>query len=79
MYEEFYTEDDLIDEQTFSSLGRIKSNSKSTEQSISLAISELKNLMNKNNCNKQSIVNLLSKYIPDFTHIETGKTLDQKM
>lgn len=79
LYEEFYTEDDLIDEQTFSSLGRIKSNSKSTEQSISLAISELKNLMNKNNCNKQSIVNLLSKYIPDFTHIETGKTLDQKM
>ena len=54
-------------------------NSKSTEESISLAIGELKTLMNSNNCNKQSIVTLLSKYIPDFSHIETGKSLDQKM
>lgn len=79
LYEEFYTENDVIDEETFTSLGRIKSNSKSTEYSISLAIKELKTLMNNDNCNKQSIVNLLSKYIPDFIHIETGKSLDQKM
>ncbi len=79
LYEEFYTENDVIDEETFTSLGRIKSNSKSTEHSISLAIKELKTLMNNDNCNKQSIVNLLSKYIPDFIHIETGKSLDQKM
>jgi len=79
LYEEFYTENDIIDEKTFTSLGRIKSDSKSTEQSISLAINELKTLMNNDNCNKQSIVTLLSKYIPDFSHIETGKSLDQKM
>jgi FlaA1/EpsC-like NDP-sugar epimerase len=79
LYEEFYTEDDIIDEETFSSLGRIKSDSKSTEESISLAIGALKTLMNNDNCNKQSIVTLLSKYIPDFSHIETGKSLDQKM
>ncbi len=79
LYEEFYTENDVIDEETFTSLGRIKSNSKSTEYSISLAIKELKTLMDNDNCNKQSIVNLLSKYIPDFIHIETGKSLDQKM
>jgi len=79
LYEEFYTEDDVIDEETFTSLGRIKSDSKSTERSIALAIGELKTLMNNDNCNKQSIVNLLSMYIPDFSHIETGKSLDQKM
>ena len=28
---------------------------------------------------KINIVNVLNKYVSDFTHIETGKNLDQKM
>lgn len=79
LYEEFYNEDDERDEETFESLGKIKSNSINDKESISLAISDLQKLMEKNNCDKQSIVNLLCKYIPDFQHIETGKSLDQKM
>lgn len=79
LYEEFYNEDDVRDEETFSSLGKIKSNSANTKETISGAIVELQELMNENTCDKQSIVNLLGKYIPDFEHIETGKSLDQKM
>ena len=42
-------------------------------------VNAYKALMDSGNYDKSSIVALLQKYIPDFQHIETGKTLDQKM
>jgi FlaA1/EpsC-like NDP-sugar epimerase len=79
LYEEFYTETDLVDKETFSSLGVIKNARKLPKSEIESTIIELKALMNSGNYDKSSIVTLLQKYIPDFQHIETGKTLDQKM
>ena len=35
--------------------------------------------MNSGSYDKNDIVGLLKDFIPDFTHIETGKNLDQKM
>lgn len=37
------------------------------------------NIADSGVCDKASIVNLFRKYIPDFQHIETGKSLSQKM
>jgi FlaA1/EpsC-like NDP-sugar epimerase len=79
LYEEFFTETDLVDQETFSSLGVIKNARKLLKSEIESTIFELKALMDSGNCDKSSIVELLQKYIPDFQHIETGKTLDQKM
>lgn len=79
LYEEFYTETDLVDQETFSSLGVIKNARKLPKSKIESTIIELKTLMDSGNYDKSSIVELLQKYIPDFQHIETGKTLDQKM
>ncbi len=79
LYEEFYTETDLVDKETFSSLGVIKNARKLPKSEIESTIIELIALMNSGNYDKSSIVALLQKYIPDFQHIETGKTLDQKM
>jgi FlaA1/EpsC-like NDP-sugar epimerase len=79
LYEEFYTETDIVDNKTFTSLGVIKNARKSTISSIEATIDELKTLMNSGHYNKSSIVDLLKKYLPDFQHIETGKNLDQKM
>ena len=79
LYEEFFTETDLVDQETFSSLGVIKNARKLLKSEIESTIIELKTLMDSGNYDKSSIVELLQKYIPDFQHIETGKTLDQKM
>jgi len=79
LYEEFYTETDEVDKETFSSLGVIKNARKLLKSEIESTIIELKALMDSGNYDKSSIVELLQKYIPDFQHIETGKTLDQKM
>tara|TARA_R110000737_G_scaffold352064_1_gene396481 strand:+ start:32556 stop:33767 length:1212 start_codon:yes stop_codon:yes gene_type:complete len=79
LYEEFYTETDEVDNATYTSLGVIKNARKSPITTIEATIGELKTLMNSGNYDKTSIVNLLKKYLPDFQHIETGKSLDQKM
>jgi len=79
LYEEFYTEDDLIDTNTFDSLGVVKNAKKVALSQINTTLLELKNLMESGKYDKSDIVTLLKKYIPDFEHIETGKSLDQKM
>lgn len=79
LYEEFFTETDEVDNDSFSSLGVIKNARKSEITTIETTIDELKSLMNSGNHDKTAIVDLLKKYLPDFQHIETGKSLDQKM
>jgi len=79
LYEEFYTETDEVDLIQFDSLGVIKNARKLPLNQIENCIFDLKNLMHSRDYDKQFIVDSLKKYIPDFQHIETGKSLDQKM
>jgi FlaA1/EpsC-like NDP-sugar epimerase len=79
LYEEFYTEIDELDLNQFDSLGVIKNARKLPLEHIELCVSDLQSLMNSGNYNKQLIIESLKKHLPDFQHIETGKSLDQKM
>ncbi|MFT5755146.1 MAG: FlaA1/EpsC-like NDP-sugar epimerase [Flavobacterium sp.] len=79
LYEEFYTDADQIDLQQFESLGVIKNARKLPKEEIEMCVNDLQQLMNSGNYDKQTIVENLKKYLPDFQHIETGKSLDQKM
>lgn len=79
LYEEFYTDSDIVDQETYSSLGVIKNAKKLTPTEINQTILGLKNLMDSGDYDKTAIVELLKQHLPDFEHIETGKSLDQKM
>lgn len=79
LYEEFYTDTDEVDLNTYDSMGVVKNANKPTYQQIERVISQLQLLMNDGACDKAAIVDLLKQFIPDFAHIETGKNLDQKM
>lgn len=79
LYEEFYTDTDEVDLFQFESLGVIKNARKLPMNQIEMCIFDLQTLMRSGNYDKQSIVDSLKKYLPDFQHIETGKSLDQKM
>ena len=76
-YEEFYTEDEEYDINTYDSLGYIKT----IEQPISFneVINDFDKVFENPNSTKADIVSVIKKYVPDFEHIETGKHLDQKM
>ena len=76
-YEEFYTEEEDYETDTYDSLGFINT----TEVKISFedVEADFEKVFNNTNSNKLDIVNVIKKYVPDFRHIETGKHLDQKM
>ena len=78
-FEEFYTEGEELDLKRFTELGVIKNTPKKDLTEISLMFHNLQILFDKNKVTKQDIVEILGQYIPNFEHIETGKSLDQKM
>jgi len=79
LYEEFYTEDEKVDWESFLSMGVVKKDFQNGKTSIRTAIEELERLFNKSGVQKKDIVDILSRYIPTFEHVEKGINLDQKM
>jgi hypothetical protein len=79
LFEEFFTDQDVLDNHTYDSLGVIKNARKLSKKQINETLSGLKTMMNSGSYDKNDIVGLLKDFIPGFAHIETGKSLDQKM
>lgn len=79
LYEEFYTSSDEVDMSSYSGMGVIKNAVRPSKTQIGTCIDELKSLMNSDTYDKSIIISLMKKHLPDFEHIETGKSLDQKM
>lgn len=78
-YEEFYTAHDIIDKNSFNALGVIKSFDIPSLDSINGMLTDFDDLFDKSTVNKAAVVSLMRKYLSDFNHIETGKSLDQRM
>ncbi|MGK0174658.1 MAG: FlaA1/EpsC-like NDP-sugar epimerase [Ulvibacter sp.] len=78
-YEEFFTLTDSVSMNLFEALGVIKNEDAPNRKEIKLLIEEFDYLFANKSINKSDIVKLLKRYLPDFSHIETGKSLDQKM
>lgn len=79
LYEEFYTSSDELDMSRYTGMGVIKNAAKPDKMQIENCIGELKMLMKSEAYDKSAIITLMKKHLPDFEHIETGKSLDQKM
>ncbi len=79
LYEEFYTDTDEVDMIKYEGMGVIKNAVKPSKTQIENCINELQMLMQSDAYDKSAIVSLMKKHLPDFEHIETGKSLDQKM
>ena len=77
LYEEFFTENELINISSYKSLGYIYDNK--SEILFDELENDFENLFSKNNLQKNQILKTLSKYIENFNHIEKGLNLDQKM
>ena len=79
LYEEFYTDEDALDMESHESMGVIKNAKRISLQEAEAYLAEIKAELSKVNSSKEDIVLVMRKYLPDFQHIETGKTLDSKM
>jgi FlaA1/EpsC-like NDP-sugar epimerase len=78
-YEEFYTDNEVRDMDSFVNLGVVKNSKKRSIVEIDAIFNQLKTMFDSGEVTKSGIVHVLGKYLPNFSHIETGKNLDQKM
>jgi FlaA1/EpsC-like NDP-sugar epimerase len=78
-YEEFYTEDETLDFEAFNNVGIIKNSLNYNNDIINDFEKSIQSMKSNNNWNKESIVKLFIETIPNFTHVEMGKSLDNKM
>ena len=78
-FEEFYTQDDDIDLDTYTALGVIKNIKRPSINDVDETLVAFNQLFSKENIDKKTVIDMLSRQLPDFSHIETGKSLDDKM
>ena len=79
LFEEFFTREESVAMNQFKALGVVKGAATKTIQEAHSIVNELEHLFQKEQLNKSDIVSLLQEFLPNFNHIETGKSLDQKM
>jgi len=77
-FEEFFTENETIDMERFSSLGVIKNKPLYDDEKLSYFLTQTAFLKNSG-WTKKDLVDLFYYMIPDFGHKETGKYLDGRM
>ncbi len=78
-FEEFYTDSESIDLNRYQSLGVITNKAVPDKAGVISLIEDLNQMFDEEKCTKEDIVRLLDAYLPEFTHIETGRLLDDKM
>ena len=78
-FEEFYTDNEILDMETFVNLGVIKNETKSEDDLLDHFSNEINKMKEAGKWSKEEIVDLFRTMIPDFGHKETGKYLDAKM
>lgn len=78
-FEEFFTENEVLDMGRFKNLGIIKNEPLYDLSLLSRFEQQITNMRNELEWSKNDIVNLFFEMIPDFDHKETGKYLDSKM
>ncbi|MDZ7775715.1 MAG: polysaccharide biosynthesis protein [Bacteroidales bacterium] len=78
-FEEFYTDREKVDENSYKALGVVKNAPQKSHSDIQKMIEKLESALNKQNVKKEEIVAAMAEFLPNFKHIETGINLDQKM
>jgi FlaA1/EpsC-like NDP-sugar epimerase len=78
-FEEFYTENEILDLLKFKNLGIIKNDLSFNNDKLNHFAHSIQNMKDSKNWNKSEIVKLFKEMISNFNHKETGKYLDNKM
>ncbi|MBE6119183.1 MAG: NAD-dependent epimerase/dehydratase family protein [Erysipelotrichaceae bacterium] len=79
MYEEFFTDEEDVDMDRLKALGIVINKPLSDKDRIRELFEKLNCAFDKSETNKEEIVSIIKWFIPEFNHIETGKSLDSKM
>jgi FlaA1/EpsC-like NDP-sugar epimerase len=78
-FEEFFTVDEDLDMERFATLGVIKNNLEFDDKKLDGFTDKIMDLRSRGAWGKEEIVNIFFNLLPQFSHKETGKFLDQRM
>ena len=78
-FEEFVTDTETADMNRFDSLGVITGKTIPDRRKIDILFRDLDAALMKETPSKEEVVHIMETYLPNFRHIETGKSLDSKM
>ena len=78
-FEEFFTDNEVLDMERFENLGIIKNELDFDAEKLENFEKTVKNYLYSLSWTKEKIVREFLKLLPDFAHKETGKYLDEKM
>ena len=78
-FEEFYTDTDTKDEARFINLGIVNNTQTRPLEEIDDIFTRLRETFKRSDATKADIVDILKDYLPEFNHIETGRSLDTRM
>ncbi|MCI8747892.1 MAG: polysaccharide biosynthesis protein [Lachnospiraceae bacterium] len=78
-FEEFYTNSECVDLDRLKALGVVTGKEIPDIERIEMLFKQLNKVFAKEETTKEEVVSILAGYLPDFEHIETGKSLDSKM
>lgn len=78
-YEEFYTESEHVDLNRLNALGVITGKELPDKDKMQRFLEALNKVFDGEETTKEEVILLIKEYLPNFDHIETGKSLDSKM
>jgi FlaA1/EpsC-like NDP-sugar epimerase len=78
-FEEFVTDLEIAEMDRYSALGVIVDKEIPDKGKVNSFLNNLKHLFDKTETSKAEVVDIIKDYLPNFEHIETGKSLDSKM
>lgn len=78
-YEEFFTNQENVDMKRFDSLGVITDKRIPDKDKAHNILTELDEAFERTMLTKDDVVQIIKRYLPEFEHIEKGKSLDSKM
>lgn len=79
LYEEFYSDTDVLNLNKFKSIGVITNSERPDISEVNFIINHLISSFDNKKYDKSKLITSMNRIIPNFKHIETGKSLDQKM
>lgn len=78
-FEEFFTDEEMIDMERLNALGVVINKDIPDRKAIDVLFEKMNKVFEKENTSKEEVVDIIKEYLPNFEHIETGKSLDSKM
>lgn len=78
-YEEFYTEGECVDLDRYKALGVVTNKEIPDKEKVASLFEKLNGVFDKADSAKEDVIAVMKEYLPNFKHIETGKSLDSKM